>query len=842
MSIGGSYHDSGQNLITDSEGNVFVTGYFHGIADFDPSSSPAYLVSQGSHDVFITKYSSVGEYLWAINLGGTEVEKGNGITLDSEGNVFVTGYFYGTADFDPSDASANLVSQGNHDVFIAKYNSSGEYVWAIDLGGADWAEGLDISLDSENNVVITGSFYGTADFDPSDAEANLISNGHYDAFVAKYSNAGTYLWAINLGGSNLEKSNGIALDSEGNVFVTGYFYGTADFDPSDASVNLESQGNHDVFVAKYNSSGEYVWAIDLGGADRAEGLDISLDSEDNVFITGSFFGTADFDPSDALANLISNGHYDAFIAKYSNSGECLWAINLGGTEVEKGNGIALDSEGNVFVTGYFYGTADFDPSGASVNLVSQGNHDVFIAKYNSSGKYVWAIDLGGADWAEGIDISLDSEDNVFITGSFYGTADFDPSKGITTITALGAPDIFIAKYYSGIPTIPENFSAIGKDREVILSWDPSKEANVDIYHISKGTDLSAYLRYLVGVHGSVSSYSDQDVINDTLYFYRIRASNANGSSGWSDYVFATPRDVSVPSDPNAKPAIPENFSAIGKNGAVILSWDPSREANVDIYHLVKGTELSEDMPYLVGLRGHIFSYTDRDVTNETTYIYRIIASNTNGFSGWSDYVFAIPQVATTLSIPSEFSAVAGDGEVTLFWKKGPEIDVAMYHLYRSLNSGEEGTYLIGLPNSYSSYVDTTVTNGLQYFYRISASDYNNNFSALSDEINATPKTTLAIKETTTVNRYYLEKNYPNPFNSSTTISFGIPKSGHAVLRVYNINGDMIYTLVDKNLVAGYHSIVWDGMDNAGQTVSAGIYFFHLQAGEFSDTNKMILIK
>jgi fibronectin type 3 domain-containing protein len=410
--------------------------------------------------------------------------------------------------------------------------------------------------------------------------------------------------------------------------------------------------------------------------------------------------------------------------------------------------------------------------------------------------------------------------------------------GITTLTAPGAPDIFIAKYYSGTPAIPKNFSAIGKNTEVVLSWDPSKEGNVDVYHLARTTDLSVDMQYLVGLARDKFSYTDQDVTNDVTYFYRIAASNSNGFSDWSDYVYAIPGDF----DPTAKPAIPENFSAIGKDREVLLSWDPSKEVPVDIYHLVRSTELSEDMPYLVGLPGNIFSYTDRDVTNDTTYIYRMTASNSNGFSGWSDYVYAIPGDVSPPSIPSEFSALAGDGNVTLFWTKSPEINVAMYHLYRSLNGGDEGTYLIGLPNNVSSYVDTAVTNGTKYFYRISASDYNNNFSALSDEISATPETNLSIEETTPADFYYLGKNYPNPFNSSTTISFGIPHSGYVALRVYNIHGDMISTLVDKNLAAGYHSISWDGMDNVGQTVSAGLYFFHLQAGTFSKTNKMILIK
>jgi len=447
-SVGGGFTDAGFSIAIDDTGNVYVTGIFWGTADFDPGPGTANLTSAGNWDIFFAKYNSSGNYIWAKRLGGTSSDYGRSLALDDTGNVYITGYFRDTADFNPGPGTANLTSAGISDIFFAKYSSSGNYLWAKRLGGIWGDEGYSLALDDSGNVYVTGWFVSTADFDPGPDTANLTSVGSSDIFFAKYSSdSGNYIWAKRLGGgigSNRGKS--IAVDDTGNVYVTGDFGGTGDFDPDTGTASLTSAGDWDIFFAKYSSSGDYLWAKRLGDAFSDEGVSIALDGTGNVYVTGYFSAIPDFDPGPGTANLTSAGDWDIFFAKYSSSGNYLWAKRLGGTDYDEGYSIALDDTGNVYVAGNFSGTADFDPGPSTANLISAGLSDIFFAKYSSSGDYLWAKRVGDILGDGGRSIALDGMGNVYVTGSFEGTADFDPGPGIANLTSAGDVDIFFAKY------------------------------------------------------------------------------------------------------------------------------------------------------------------------------------------------------------------------------------------------------------------------------------------------------------------------------------------------------------------------------------------------------------
>ncbi|MDZ7848263.1 MAG: SBBP repeat-containing protein [Owenweeksia sp.] len=362
-------------------------GDFSGTVDFDPSASTANLVYAGASDIFLAKYDAAGNYLWAKRLGGSFTEAGQSVAIDGSGNVVVTGFFYGTADFDPSASTANLVpsgSSGNSDIFLAKYDASGNYLWAINMGGSSGDKGYSVAIDVSGNALVTGYFVGTVDFDPSATTANLVSSGSADIFLAKYDAAGNYLWAINMGGNSSDVSNSVAADASGNAVVTGRFQGTADFDPSASMANLVSAGASDIFLAKYDASGNYLWAHSMGGSSTDIGQSVAIDGSGNAFVTGYFGGTVDFDPSANTANLVSAGNADIFLAKYDGSGNYLTAINMGGSSFDIGYSVAIDGSGNAVVTGYFNGTADFDPSPTTANLVSAGQYDIFLASYTNA--------------------------------------------------------------------------------------------------------------------------------------------------------------------------------------------------------------------------------------------------------------------------------------------------------------------------------------------------------------------------------------------------------------------------------------------------------------------------
>ena len=373
------------------------------------------------------RYAS-GDFLWAKGIGGTGLDAGYRIAVDSNGNVYTTGLFSGTVDFDPGVSIFNLTSAGSSDIFVSKLNSGGDFVWAKSMGGTGSDEGHDITVDSNGNVYIAGFFSGTADFDPGADTSNLTSAGSVDIFVSKLDSSGDFLWAKSMGGTGFDNVYCITLDSSGNVYTTGFFYATVDFDPGIGIANLTSVGSGDIFVSKLNSNGDFIWAKSMGGTTDDSGFGITVDSSNNVYATGAFSGTADFDPSAGTSNLTSLGSVDIFVSKLNSSGDFIWAKSMGGTGDDQGNSITIDPSGNIYTTGYFYGTADFDPGAGTSNLTSVGSGDIFVSKLDSNGNFVWAKSMGGTDYDQGSSISVDSSGNVYTSGAFSGIVDFDPSR------------------------------------------------------------------------------------------------------------------------------------------------------------------------------------------------------------------------------------------------------------------------------------------------------------------------------------------------------------------------------------------------------------------------------
>lgn len=388
------------------------------------------------------------DFEWARRWGGTSTEHGYSIAVDGSGNVYSTGRFTGTVDFDPGAGTANLTSAGSDDVFVSKLDSNGNFVWARRFGSTGTDMGHGIGVDASNNVYTAGYFAGTVDFDPGTGTFNLTSAGGYDVFVSKLDSNGDFVWAKRLGGSSDDYTYGIAVDSSGNVHTTGYFSGTADFDPGAGSQDLTSAGGNDVFVSKLDSNGDFVWAKQLGGTSNEFGYGIAVDASGNVHTTGPFSGTADFDPGAGTHNLTSAGSDDAFVCKLDSNGVFVWAKQFGGTSEDIGHEITVDGAGNVLTVGRFQGTADFDPGTGTTNLTSAGSMDVFVSKLDISGDFVWAKRLGGTSQDVGHEIAVDGAGNAYTTGIFQGTADFDPGTGAQNLTSAGNNDVFVSKLNS----------------------------------------------------------------------------------------------------------------------------------------------------------------------------------------------------------------------------------------------------------------------------------------------------------------------------------------------------------------------------------------------------------
>ncbi len=295
------------------------------------------------------------------------------------------------------------------------------------------------------------------------------------------------------------------------------------------------------------------------------------------------------------------------------------------------------------------------------------------------------------------------------------------------------------------------------------------------------------------------------------------------------------------------PSIPSGFTANGRDGEILLAWNKNPEQNISVYHLARGEDTNESFDYLVGLNANTFTYPDHDVVNGTKYFYRIwVSDNTGNASALSKIIAATPSDSidnTPPHTPPNFSAEGGEGEIILTWDNVPEPDVAVYHIAKKANPDKSFTYLVGLSANSNSYVDTDIIGNHTYYYTIWASDFSGNSSPLSETASATANEDLAVEDTNLYpSSYSLYANYPNPFNANTTIEYFLSEQALLIIAIYNIEGRLIKHWNFGYKEAGIHKINWNGKDESGTTVSAGIYFYEMQAGEFAQTRKMLLLK
>jgi len=452
--IGGAGGEEGFSIIRDKSENVYVTGYFSGTVDFDPGAGTTNLFSAGNIDIFITKFDSSGNFIWAKSVGGTGNDFGKSINLDSYGNIYLTGYFNNTVDFDPGVGSFSMTSAGNFDIFILKLDGSGNFVWSKQIGGSGIDIGRSLTIDNNNNILTTGYFSGTVDFDPGTPINSLTSiSVSKDIFISKLDENGNYLWAKRIGGANEDGANYINTDDSGNVYTTGYFNGTVDFDPSSGGTNNITSGGIDIFISKLDASGNFVWAKKLGGAGSDYGYSIEIDDNGNVFTSGSFSVTADFNPNIGINNLTSSGSFDMFISKLDMNGNYIWAKKMGGTLEDVAVSLKLDNVGNIYTTGYFNGTCDFNPGAGINNLISFGLRDVFVSKLDINGNYIFSKQIGGSSNDLSYSLEVDNFGNIYTTGGFHGTADFNQDTGTFNLNSAGGADIFIHKMSQSIISI-----------------------------------------------------------------------------------------------------------------------------------------------------------------------------------------------------------------------------------------------------------------------------------------------------------------------------------------------------------------------------------------------------
>lgn len=444
----GTTNDYGWDVVTDDSGNTYITGSFQGILDADPGSGVFNLVCSSGTSLFITKLDTNGQFVWAKSIDDAT---GRAITFDPSGYIYVVGHFEFNSDFDPDAGTFFISSLGGKDGFLLKLDLDGNFVWVKAFGGSDQSFCSNVLIDSHSNIIITGEFKNNVDFDPSSSTYSVTSTcPEYDIFMVKLTSTGDFLWVRNIA-SNLtsEQESFIHNDTLGNIYLSGNFKNTVDFDPGSGTYSIYS-ANDNSFISKFDSSGIFIWVKQLIESGYCYIHGATVTNEGNIYVTGEFTGVSDFDLSTGLINRISVGLKDIFVAKYKNDGILDWVESFGSTLNDFGITIKASNTnaGGVVMSGQFYDSIDFNP-GIGVNslIAADGYIDAFVLKLDSGGNYVWVEEITG-DHEEIMEVHLDNDQNIYLTGQFQLQIDVDPGLDSFMLNSPTVKNIFITKWNS----------------------------------------------------------------------------------------------------------------------------------------------------------------------------------------------------------------------------------------------------------------------------------------------------------------------------------------------------------------------------------------------------------
>lgn len=402
---GGVTIDEAADVAVDGLNNAYSVGYFTGFSGFGAT----FLNSSGSTDIYISKTNSSGNFVWAKKAGGASSDKAEAVAIDNLGNVYVTGFFTGSANF----GSISLTSNGLRDIFISKYNAAGTIQWAVNAGGSGSDVGFGIDVNSVGEIFITGSFNGLATFGSSSLTSN---NATSDVFVAKLNTNGVFQWAQS--GTSTLANVGVSLgtDNVGNVYVSGQFSDTITFDQVHTN-----QSQNIIFLVKFDSLGVEKWFTTISSTLTNSVYDIAVDTVGNCYMTGDFQGILEvYNITTGVSSSLSSPYsHTAFVIRYDSTG--LWNMKkaIGSNNFVSSRSIAVDTSGDFYIGGQFEcDLTEYTAIYGMANLLAVGQKDVFVSKYASTGTWLYARNMGGKADDLCFGIAVNAVGNVYASGSF----------------------------------------------------------------------------------------------------------------------------------------------------------------------------------------------------------------------------------------------------------------------------------------------------------------------------------------------------------------------------------------------------------------------------------------
>lgn len=436
---------------TDNAGNSIVVGSFTGSFDFNPGPAVANwsTASLTATDVYIQKFDPSGNLLWTSAFQGNGTITAQGLFIDPNGNIYLSGSFDTPTDFNSAPGTTYTNPMGMKDAYVCKLNGNGVFQWVKTFG--DPMSMGDVSASKVtgigNDIIVSGGFGSTIDFNPSAATNNLTANGFADIFLLRLTANGDYVWAKSMPGSDFADVMGLAVDASNNIWISGEFVGSIDFDPSPANNSLtNNQFIPAIFAAKYTSAGNYTWAGAMGNSSFSGNRSLALDANGDAYLACIFSDSLDVDPSPATHQVISVGQSDALIIKLNNAGAYQWAARIGGTGDDQLMDLFIQNN-RIHAVGYFDGTVDMDPGASVNNLVSNGDYDVFYLALQPNAQFLQAKKIGGLGADGAFSLAVNNNNEIFMLGLYANTVDFNPGPGVANLTA-NSPDYdqFLVKW------------------------------------------------------------------------------------------------------------------------------------------------------------------------------------------------------------------------------------------------------------------------------------------------------------------------------------------------------------------------------------------------------------
>jgi hypothetical protein len=464
-SSGASNDDLVKSITTDVRGNVYAAGSFSSdLIHFGPFT----LINSGSgtYDMFIVKYDASGNVLWARSFGGSDSDYGSSVAIDTLGNIYVGGSF--RSDYITFD-TITLMNAGPpySDFFLVKFDASGKVQWVNSSKNSLSSDATySICTDKYGNVYLTGPYQSDR---ITIGSTTLVNYGAptRDSYIVKYNPSGNVIWVRGIGGYDDDAVNSISTDADGNLVAGGYFFSPV-LTFGGTTLTNSTPGTSDIFIAKYDSAGNVLWAKRAGGSDSDYGSSVTADNAGNVFMGGSFRSTSITFDTIKLTNT-GPPYSDFCLVKYDASGNVIWAnSSKNSTSSDATYSISADCFGNVFLTGPYQSDSITIGSTTLINNAAP-NRNFYIVEYNSSGDVVWATGIGGSNDDAGYSICTDPEGNL-VAGGYFTSPSLTFGETTLTNSDSGTIDLFVAKLKS--TTRPISINGTESDQHMIIYPDP----------------------------------------------------------------------------------------------------------------------------------------------------------------------------------------------------------------------------------------------------------------------------------------------------------------------------------------------------------------------------------